>query len=99
MPLEGSATIGPIELLNVASPVAAPWPGMGEPALLQVTPSSVERLTRISVLDCESWYDTHAFVPAEVIHSRSAPETSRKTCVHAAGNVVPEGQRVTLTPN
>jgi len=42
-------------LLNVASPVAAPWPGIGDPTDDQVLPSSVERFTRISVLLPESW--------------------------------------------
>src|SRR6266436_5934905 len=98
-PVPGSATIGPIELLNVASPVAAPWPGIGEPAGDHVAPSSVERLTRISVLDCESWYESHALVPLDVIHSRSAPALSTKMCWHPPGEVVPAGQRVTLTPS
>src|SRR5215470_1804065 len=91
--------MGPRSLLNVASPVAAPWPGIGDPAACQVLPSSVERFTRISVLLAASWYESHAFVPAVVIHGRSAPALSMKMCVQPLGAVVPAGQRVTLTPS
>src|SRR6266540_640707 len=39
----GSATIGPAVLLNVASPVTLPWPGIGLATCVHVWPSSVER--------------------------------------------------------
>src|SRR6266571_3052264 len=72
-PVVGSATIGPSELLKVESPVVDPCPGIGLATFVHVCPSSVERQTVISVLEPESWYEIHAFVPIVVIHGRSAP--------------------------
>src|SRR6516165_1546818 len=46
VPVPGSATIGPAMLLNVAAPVAVPWPTIGDAAACHVRPSSVERITR-----------------------------------------------------
>jgi hypothetical protein len=42
-------------LLNVAAPVAVPWPAIGDAAATQVRPSSAERITRISALLPASW--------------------------------------------
>src|SRR5215470_18890314 len=98
-PVPGSATMGPRSLLNVALPVVAPCPGIGEPTFVHVLPSSVECFTRISVLLPESWYATHALVPAVVIQGRSAPAVSRKLCVQPLGALVLAGHRVTLTPS
>src|SRR6266545_3497111 len=94
----GSATIGPAVLLNVASPVTLPWPGIGLATCVHVWPSSVERQTLIRLLFPESWYDTHAFVPAVVIHGRSAPAVSSTCDVQSDGPVAEAGQRVMETP-
>jgi hypothetical protein len=43
--VDGSATIGPAVLLNVASPVAPSWATIGSPTLRHEKPSSSERWT------------------------------------------------------
>src|SRR6266702_6808994 len=95
----GSATIGPWVLLNVASPVAAPCPGIGLPTRCQVAPSSVERWTRINELLPESWYETQTLEPLDVIHCRSTPAVSSTLVEQPLGPVALAGQFVTETPS
>src|SRR5712691_944015 len=84
-------------LLKVELPVMSPWPTIGSPLELHVTPSSVDFFTRTIALFLESWYETQTFEPFDVIHWRSAFVVSRNTVLQFAKTA--PGHDVAETPS